>query len=451
MIAAGPRGSPEPARVLFEESDIVPDTLSLLDKASGRLRDAGAALRSVLKDREKPLGYKMQQVTEQLGLTFQERSLDDLPPDQFSQREYPRHAGYSASTRLVYGRLAVPMLLDSGASCCAQPEEVALMIIADAVQAIREGVMTMESEEYPIVTMYRYTAAAARPLTGVASNANLTTVYAIVMRTMFVPEGEDFGPWKDIYYKILPAGASNLMHCGIIGFPVLDKTPYGLGHRVAETTHVFEALSVSLPRTELSARARYFELLQKARATGQEAMGTPLLKGQLPEVVGFLGEDACFALAAVRRIGPISPANAFVDVDTVTLSPGDQAVVPIRWDKAVPNQDFMSVPVEPELCALEALTGVCPGGQQAISMCVENTGVMDVTLDRGAMIACVAERSLPLADGERGMATDDVSVLGSGRDAESGRVPAQGADSDATGDPLRQRPSLLPEVPGQLE
>ena len=41
-----------------------------------------------------------------------------------------------------------------------------MVIIADAVQAVYDVVMTPESEEYPIVKMYRYTKAASCPLTG---------------------------------------------------------------------------------------------------------------------------------------------------------------------------------------------------------------------------------------------------------------------------------------------
>ena len=57
--------------------------------------------------------------------------------------------GLSAQTRLVYGRLAVQTLLDTGATCCAQAEEVVLAILAETIRAVENGEMTTEDEHYP--------------------------------------------------------------------------------------------------------------------------------------------------------------------------------------------------------------------------------------------------------------------------------------------------------------
>ena len=52
---------------------------------------------------------------------------------------------------------------------------------------------------------------------------------------------------------------------GILGMPVLDVQPYGLGWRVCPTVHVFDALGVSLARGELAARERYHAALEQDR------------------------------------------------------------------------------------------------------------------------------------------------------------------------------------------
>ena len=56
------------------------------------------------------------------------------------------------------------------------------------------------------------------------------------IRDRFVPEGQSTGPWRDIYFKVLPAGSASLSTAGILGMPVLDRPPYGLGWKVADTT-----------------------------------------------------------------------------------------------------------------------------------------------------------------------------------------------------------------------
>ena len=64
-----------------------------------------------------------------LGVEMESRSLSDLPLDQFDLSRKPRHAGYHAWTRLVFSKLAVPILLDSDATTNAMWEEVVMAII----------------------------------------------------------------------------------------------------------------------------------------------------------------------------------------------------------------------------------------------------------------------------------------------------------------------------------
>ena len=49
--------------------------------------------------------------------------LSDLGDENFEIRDYQRPPGYSATSRVHMGRLCVPVLNDSGATCCCITEE----------------------------------------------------------------------------------------------------------------------------------------------------------------------------------------------------------------------------------------------------------------------------------------------------------------------------------------
>jgi hypothetical protein len=315
-----------------------------------------------------------------LGVPIESRSLGELPEDQFTLRARPRHAGYHASTRLVLLKLAVPLLLDSGATTSALMEEAVMAVIAEVMRAFQEDGLKQDDELYPIVRIYKYSDAASSPLSGVMAKAKTVIVHAITLRIQFVPEGQTTGPWRDIYFKILPAGSASLSTAGILGMPVLDRPPYGLGWRVADTTHVFDALGVALPRGELAARERYFKALRQDK----------------PKSVKYKGkhEDELFALAE-QFYSRSSPPNACLSIDYLHLSPGDQAVIPVRFDKPTPKSDFMLAPMPGELAVVDALPGKCGADVMEMSMCIENSGVVDVTLERGDVVATVATCSAP--------------------------------------------------------
>ena len=206
-------------------------------------------------------------------------------------------------------------------------------------------------------------------MSGVMAKASAATQYAIVLRTQFVPDGEAEGPYRDIYYKILPAGSTNMSVGGILGMPALDVQPYGLGWRVCPTVHVFDALGVSLARGELAARERYHaaleydrQELQKERARSRSSAREPdHYADEINELVEARQrhEETC----RYYYIG--DKPSACVAVDHLLLSPGDQAVVPVRFDKAPPAEDFLVESLPGGLCALEVLPGLCPGGSRS--------------------------------------------------------------------------------------
>ena len=73
--------------------------------------------------------------------------LSQLDEEVFARRENPRPTGYSAATRLHMGRLCVPILNDSGASCSCITEEQLVLIINHSQRMKREGKMIEQRRE----------------------------------------------------------------------------------------------------------------------------------------------------------------------------------------------------------------------------------------------------------------------------------------------------------------
>ena len=82
--------------------------------------------------------------------------LAELSDENFIVREFQRPAGYSAQTRVHMGRLCVPMLNDSGATCSCITEEQMVILVNHTQRMLAEGLMTMEDYNFPLVQFYRY-------------------------------------------------------------------------------------------------------------------------------------------------------------------------------------------------------------------------------------------------------------------------------------------------------
>ena len=83
-------------------------------------------------------------------------TLEDLGDDEYELTAYGRLAGYSSQTTLRFEGLAVNALLDSGATCSAMPEEVAIAIISYSQQRLEEGTLTADSPTYPITLLHKF-------------------------------------------------------------------------------------------------------------------------------------------------------------------------------------------------------------------------------------------------------------------------------------------------------
>ena len=71
------------------------------------------------------------------------------------------------------------------------------------------------------------------------------------------------------------------------------------------------------------------------------------------------------------------------------MAPGEPAFVPIRFDKLPPEKDFLVEPLPERVSVVEAIPGRCEGGTKELSLCVVNSSSVDVTLDRGDIVAAV--------------------------------------------------------------
>ena len=316
------------------------------------------------------------------------KRMDSLPADWYESLKQARPAGYAAQTRLFFGGLLVPALLDYGATVSAIPEEVACVIIQDTLDKLEAGTLTMDSPLYPISRLESYEE--QWDLSGVAKDVKkkLTIAHGIVLRAEFVPINGVTGfnepnadhPTKDIYFKILPSGTCG-MEGVLLGYPTLDVAPYGLDHHREETSHVFRALNVALPRGELNRRTECRGLWGEYFASKKGEVAN-----SLKESLNFFMEDSCKKIfessAALARL-----PCAVVDVDDFSLAPGEQAMVPCRWDKPVPAHDFGCASLSMLDSKVEALPGVCLGGQADIMLCVENTTGLDAVLTRGDVVA----------------------------------------------------------------
>ena len=84
------------------------------------------------------------------------KEVKDLLDENFVLRKYQRPVGYAANTRVHAGRLCIPVLNDSGATCSCLTEEQMIIIANHTMRMVEEGKMSVDDYNYPIVQLYRY-------------------------------------------------------------------------------------------------------------------------------------------------------------------------------------------------------------------------------------------------------------------------------------------------------
>jgi len=197
-----------------------------------------------------------------------------------------------------------------------------------------------------------------------------------VFRVQFIGAGQKAGVTRDIYFKIFPRKTCGVPGC-LIGFPTLDAAPQGLGHRVMQTVHAFEALGVCLPRLELLRRQEY----AAAKKEHEDS------QGQLPGTVRSVREVQLFTTAVSSQSQPL------------LLHPMDSAVVPANWDGKVPDEDFRLESLDEWTTGvpLVAEHGMCAGGSSTTMELVTNESLRDYTLELGTPLG----RAVALQNVER--------------------------------------------------
>ena len=116
----------------------------------------------------------------------------------------------------------------------------------------------------------------------------------------FAPLASKTGPRHWIPLLVFGAGESD--YPGIIlGLPALDVPPFGLGWRLTDRCHVFDALSVMLPREEIRFCSSDGTVASLGPQTGYKVVGYALLSSA-----------------------------------EVVLAPGDLGVLQVQWDVLQP-------------------------------------------------------------------------------------------------------------------
>ena len=212
---------------------------------------------------------------------------------------------------------------------------------------------------------------------GVAHGVDLSIKHALVLTAEFVPIGKKTGdkdnPVRDIYFKVLPKGTASVPGL-LIGQPVLDHPPFGLGHQRKERSHYFSALSAHLPRGELPRRTAQLQQLKQWDSTGANFMGMAL--------------EQCCRLVESSRLIEQSPC-AYLDAPTVQLEPNEQAIVPAAWAGLPPSCPSKFLCCTPPDLATEArvLPGLCSAEDGELMLCVENRSPDSIEIELGEVIA----------------------------------------------------------------
>merc|ERR1712242_3045 len=238
------------------------------------------------------------------------------------------------------------------------------------------------------------------------------------LRAEFVGAGKDSGPMRDLYFKILPKGTCSIAGC-LVGFPVLDVRPYGLGHSVQYTTHCFEELGVALPRLEIARRSDYLSAMSVYLDTDGERCAA------LGGAPGALPGDQCRLLhEKASRVDAAAFPCAVADCGACLLQPKEEALVPAVWDRPLAEGAHYCVSTAGTQLdtGLEAQPGVCGGESSELMIAIRNASEEPVTVERGMPLA------LPVGLVEAEALDDYVDVLAG---ASEGVGDPAGALSDS--------------------
>ncbi len=82
--------------------------------------------------------------------------LQELDKSKFEDRALQRPVGYAADTRVHSGRLCVPMLSDSDATCVTLTQERAALLLNHVMRCLEGGSVSMDDYNDLILQLHRY-------------------------------------------------------------------------------------------------------------------------------------------------------------------------------------------------------------------------------------------------------------------------------------------------------
>ena len=207
---------------------------------------------------------------------------------------------------------------------------------------------------------------------------------AAVLRVKMLELGKTTGPTILVRCKVFAEGTSD-WHGLILGASALEPAPQGLGHRVTQRAHAFEALGILMPRAEdRDGKDRKDDIYKvgyrKSHAIGLEALPCPFQDVLDPE-----------------EIPPEAQASVLVydDPEPVVLAPGEGAWLPALRPKG--NWREVEGEIWPLLDAsVEAVAGTWGAEDKESTVLVVNTGLQEAVLEQGDPVASLVSPAHPL-------------------------------------------------------
>lgn len=172
------------------------------------------------------------------------KRLSEVPSDWIHHKKRAQPVGYAALTWVSVGGYPVEALLDSGASVSAISEEILLVIL----DLTKSTTLSQSDPRYPFQGLEKYEQGS--PLIGIdTSGAVMQTEYGVTLAIEFIPKigskGDGKNRVENMYFKVLPKGVSDFKGL-FFGFPALDYESHGLGWKIHDGAHFFQAYRVWL-------------------------------------------------------------------------------------------------------------------------------------------------------------------------------------------------------------
>jgi len=358
--------------------------------------------------------------------------MDDLSEKDgdYLVKDYHRPPGYAAHTQVSVGRMVIPVLLDSGATCSCMSEEQMILIINHQMKMQEENLLDTKSYNHPIRQIYKFnhpgelTGASA---TGGDGFRRMTVEYAVVLRVEFIPDGNTTGPTRDIYFKIFRKGSCGITGL-IFGWPTLDYPiapgGEGLGWRNWANACEFQSLKVMLPRLDEHRRDKYYT-------------DVAMYKQNQGSIVAIkdTSQETCARLAEVESAMTIQAVSgkldkypfAIVDVgcggSSFSMQPGERAVVPVTWQSYSKGVGLDRCSTHPRAQpGVRVLPGECED-KEKMSLVIENEAALPIQISEGEILAIgTQEDAIPTMEScldvarQRAHFQDKLDWNGSGKD-----------------------------------